>query len=280
MVKWTEVAFQTLDWRYQALSEEIKLCGIENSYLGTVVKPDDDFLAAIENAKKNFSQIRFGRVFAEKALETYPEIPANLLNLKAVDSLVPELDVWWPRCFYFDGVMLSLVRDMKNLDLGAGAFVFGATWEARVIVAALTRAGYNKISLSDVDDVRGAKMTKELARLNFGVNFQYVQRSLVTQLPGTCSIAVNVLSLVEHPSIVADLSYLNFLRPDGIWMETQAYKEDSSLTVEALSLGTQVEPAVYLLSNVDEAWAERCFGVKIDLNRYRESLSRSLKNHS
>lgn len=280
MTTWTEVSFQPSEWRYQTLSEELRKCGVENKFESLTVQANDDFLAAIENAKTRYSQIRFGRVFAEKALEAYPDLPANLLNLRAVDALVPELDVWWPRCFYFDGVMRALVRDMKDLDLGAGVFVMGGSWEARVIVAAVTRAGFNKVLLSDVDEPRGLQMIKELQRLNFNVKFEFVQRQMVTQLPGTCAVAVNVLSLVEYPDLVADLSYLNFLRPDGVWMETIPYKDDSPLTTEALSLGTQVEPAVHLLSNVDEAWVERCFNVQIDLKRYREALSASLKNHN
>lgn len=277
MMKWTEVSAQPSEWRFKALSDELKKCGLENEFVPTPTSPDD-FGSAIETAKNNFAQIRVGGDYAEHALRYYPDLPADLLSLRAVDAFVPDTGSWWPRCFYFEGIIRTLVRDLKNLDLGSGVFIMGATWEARVIVAALTRAGFNKISLSDVDDARGQRMVKELERLNFGSNFQYVQRSMVTQLPGTSSIAINVLSLVEHPELVSDLSYLNFLRPNGIWIETQPYAEDSALTIEALSLGTQVEPTLHLVSNVDEAWADRCFNVKIDLKRYQESLRASLKD--
>lgn len=275
MIKWTEISEKPSEWRFRALSEELKKCGFENHFEPTATLPDD-FGSAIESAKLNYSQIRVGSDYAEHALRYFPDLPADLLNLKAVDAFVPDRGAWWPRCFYFEGVIRTLVRDLKDLDLGSGVFIMGATWQTRVIVAALTRAGFNKISLSDIDDTRGQKMVKELERLNFGSTFQYVQRSMVTQLPGTSSIAINVLSLVEFPEIVSDLSYLNFLRPDGIWIETEAYADDSALTIEAVSLGTQVEPALHLVSNVDEAWADRCFNVKIDLHRYQESLRASL----
>ncbi len=276
MIKWTEISAQPSEWRFKALSEELTKCGFQNQFEPMLTAPDD-FGSAIESAKQNFAQIRVGGDYAEHALRYFPDLPADLLSLKAVDAFVPDTGAWWPRCFYFEGVIRTLVRDLKDLDLGSGVFIMGATWESRVIVAALTRAGFNKIHLSDVDDVRGQAMVKELERLNFGSTFQYVQRSMVTQLPGTSSIAINVLSLVEFPNLIADLSYLNFLRPDGIWIETQPYADDSALTIEALSLGTQVEPALHLVSNVDEAWAERCFKVKIDVQRYQESLKASLK---
>ncbi len=277
-VKWTQVSSKPTAWRYEALSEELKLCGFENSFEATRTT-EDQFGAAIESAKQNYEQIRVGAEFTEHALRYYPDLPADLLTLKAIDAFVPTLGAWWPRCFYFEGIVRTLVRDLKNLDLGSGVFIMGATWRTRVIVAALTRAGFNKVVISDVDEKRGQSLVRELRKLNFGSKFDFVQRSMVTQLPGISSIAINVLSLVEYPELVADLSYLNFLRPDGIWIETEPYAEESPLTVEAVSLGTQVEPAVHLLSNVDEAWAEKCFGVKIDLARYRESLKLTIKSH-
>ena len=275
---WTEIAKRPSIWRYEALSHELGLCGLENRFEATLVGNEEDLFSVIELAEKKYSQLRIGSEFAELALEAFPSVPADLLNMKATDAFVMDLGTWWPRCFYYEGVMHTLVQDLKNLDLRGGVFIMGATWEARVLTAAFCRAGFNKITLSDVDESRAQQLVKQLARLNFGVDFQTVTKTMVTQLPGTNAIAVNVLSLVEHPELVSDLSYLNFLRPDGVWIETQPYKESSALTIEAISLGTQVEPALHLLSNVDAAWADHCFKIKIDLPRYRESLGTYLKN--
>jgi hypothetical protein len=280
MIKWTEIALTPSVWRYEVLSEELKLCGVENTFIPTQVANLDVVQDTIASAKNEFAQIRLGAKLGEVVLHEDANLPAQLLITRGADALVPELGQWWPRCFYFDGVTRTLVQDLTNLDLRGGVFIMGANWEARVLIAALTRAGFQKFLVSDIEEAPAQKLVKDLERIHFGVSFQYVQKELVTQLPGTNSIAINILSLVEHPGLVSDLSYLNFLRPDGVWIETQPYPENSPLTVEALSLGVQVEPALHLVSNVDAVWAEYCFKTKIDLPRYREALSASLKNRN
>lgn len=280
MIRWTEVALQPMVWRFEALSRELLQCGVENTFEPTEISDLSSVDSEIEIAKQKFSQIRLGRYVGEVIVKEDVSLPAQLLITKGADALVPELGQWWPRCFYFEGITRTLVQDMKKLDLRGGVFIMGATWEARVLISALTRAGFQKFIVSDVEEGRAQKLVKDLERIHFGVSFQYVQKELVTQLPGTSSIAVNILSLVEHPGLVADLSYLNFLRPDGVWIETHPYPEHSPLTTEAISLGVQVEPALHLVSNVDAVWSEYCFQTKIDLARYREALSTSLKNRN
>lgn len=262
----------------KTLMEELRQSGFENEFVPTELKPEDNLKVVLASAQKTFDQIRLGSELAEAFIDDETQLPASLLNLLAADAFVPEFGQWWPRCFFYEGVTRTIVRDLKNIDLRGGVFVMGATWQTRVLVAAMTRVGFNKIILSDIDEERGSKMLTQLQRLNFGVTFQYVPKSLVTQLPGTNSIAANVLSLVEVPALISELSYLNFLKPEGVWIETIPYPDGSPLTSEAVGIGTQVEPALHLLSNVDAAWAEHCFEVKIDLNRYREALALSLKN--
>lgn len=260
--------------RFQFLSEFLaRETGVVNTCESRRIESAALMSTVLDLQEKGFRLVRVGGALPEQLLSVFENRSAQMLTLRCADTLaLDENGRWWPGNVLQEGVLRVLASDLKGLDLSGAAFVIGATPEARSCVAALVRVGFRRVNLTDENEGRGLELIEEFRRAYFNVQFQFVKRESVTQLPGIHSIAVNTTHLPEGDVVGNDFFYFNFLRTGGFWVEVPFAAGNRELLAEAKSAGAWVETGATLAARCDQAWVEASFGLSFDACQYRAEL--------
>lgn len=112
----------------------------------------------------------------------------------------------------------AIASSKQGYDASAAAFIIGVTDETRAMAASLSRLGYKRLLIVDSDDQKTEQMVQILRKRLFGIDIQAVPRSGLTQVPNESSMAVNLVTVAEE-SLLEDVSYLNFLKKGGVWID-------------------------------------------------------------
>jgi hypothetical protein len=281
-IRWVEISDLPQSQRFQALAQFLNENGFENE-VSFLPATQLNFPEVVVNAEREFDQIRISGSLCQFVTEISDRLPSLLLSLKAGDALVqkaikPELPDWWPRNFLVDGIARTLVTDKRNLDLSGAVFLLGAGCESRAAVAALVRLGFQRFSISCPDDVVGHALVEQLRTLYFQVQFQFIPRHLITQLPSIHSIAINTLVAGRDDEALSELFYFNFLKPGGIWLDL-AFVGNQHLDNEARAVGAETAEGIRVAAWTDYEWAREVLFIKLDpdalTQRYREVFSRA-----
>lgn len=274
LVRWCAIADpkrRSDEKRYLALSEAMKLSGLDNE-MTFLTSTAENIQNVLDSARNDFAQIRFVGQVGTWVLPILERIPSAVKSLKSADALVCETHEWWPRFFLVEGLNQMLANDHAMLDLRGSVFIFGATSEARAVIAALSKIGFNKMIISDPDEAVCTAFVEDLRKSYFGTQFQSVPRQFVTQLPGICSVAVNTVSESDAGNSSSDLAYFNFLKAGGSWLDLSIFPLNASLKTEALSVGATVIEGAQGFAFADQLWASSVFNISIDTTTYSRQL--------
>ena len=279
-MRWVEISDHPQLQRFQTLAHFLNETGLENEVI-FLKATKQDFPEIVAKAEQEFDQIRIGGSLCQYVTEISIRLPSLLLSLKAGDALVqkarkPNLPDWWPRNFLVDGIVRALVTDKRSLDLSGAVFLLGAGCESRAAVAALVRLGFQRFSISCSDDITGQALVEELRTLYFQVQFQFIPRHLITQLPSIHSIAINTLVAGHDDEALNELFYFNFLKPGGIWLDL-AFVGNQHLENEARAVGAETAEGIRVAAWTDYEWAQEVLLIKLDpdalTDRYRAVFS-------
>lgn len=118
---------------------------------------------------------------------------------------------------------MSLASENVRFELDGAGLIVGAVSFTRTVAASLARLGLKRILIVDPDDQATEKLVASLSRRLVGIQIEALSRARLTQIPTEASIAVNLVeafddSILEE-SILEDVSYMNFLRPTGVWID-------------------------------------------------------------
>jgi shikimate 5-dehydrogenase len=277
-VKWVEISTRAERERFTALSTLLKESGVQNQ-VSFIECGEEEFGAVLTQAMRDYDQVRIGGHHKQNAYQCSTHLPASVQTLKVVDAFVKGKDgEWWPRCFLGDAIMESISEDMTKLDFTGAILVIGAGADARAAVSAFVRVGFNRFNITDESDDLADAAVADLRRSFFNVQFNHVPRHMITQLPSIHSVAINTVSLAANDGIMTELSYFNFLKPGGVWLDLPLEPGAGSLDTEARNVGAMVEPASFVYARSDRAWCELCFGVVPSATRYRELLNQVLQS--
>jgi hypothetical protein len=292
--RWCEISDRSERKRFEALSQALSDAGCPNEVVfietpSSVSTPDQlsQFLQEeLVRARQEFRQIRIGGRFQEIVLkgEICEQVPATTRLLKATDALLftkgpASIDSaqgrFLPRNFLFDGISETISSEVRVLDFSGPILIIGANPEARAVVGALIRFGFSRFSIIDLEDQRTSPLVEDFRRNYFGVDFQIIRKDLFTQIPGVHSCAINVLKAPVESAIFESLSYFNFMKPEGIWLDLSMDPQMRELENEAVSLGFRSLKASHVVASADRLWTKAAFGVEIDLQNYISQLEQS-----
>jgi shikimate 5-dehydrogenase len=281
-MRWCEIGVRgknrSSSLRFEALSEEIRRLGFENEF-ETIECDQSEIANCLDKAKSSFQQIRFSDDAGAWALPLLTRIPASIATLRSADSLVCENGDWWPRFFLVDALNHTLAAEPKTIDLTGSVFILGATNKARAAVAALSKIGFGRMLISDPDDSKCETFVEGLKKSYFGIQFQTVARTQVTQLPGVCSVAVNTLADGNDSGSSAELAYFNFLKTGGMWLDLALFPLNKTLQAEAKSVGGTVINGYQAIAAADALWFDAVFSTpskpapKFDTTAYAQRLA-------
>jgi shikimate 5-dehydrogenase len=278
-IRWCEISDFSEAQRMSALSETLSKAGIENEFSFVPASPTT-LQVELKKAQKEFSQIRISGTLGQRALENYENVPIAAKLVGAIDAIVQESPgEWWPRNFLAEGLQRAIVSDVKTLNIGSTAFILGTGWEARSVVAALSRIGFRRFTISDHDEKGGDEFIRTLHRNHFDVEFQFIPRKMITQLPSVHSFGVNTLVKGRDEGVLEELVYFNYLEMGGVWLDLPLVPMNAALAEEADAAGAIVEPGIKVAVATDTLWAEACFQsskLKFDSAAYHTLLAQAL----
>ncbi len=287
-MKWTEISDSPHTKRFELLSEELKLSGIENSFVATELPVEfrdpgffsneegcDQFRNFVNQFKLKYDQIRVGGFFRENIDLFSHEYPAELMQIRVLDSLVKSQDRWWPRNQQFHAFISVMIHEIKKFDFSAPILVVGANADSKTMISALIKLGFSHFNITDINSEKSRNLVSELKRCYFSSRFEVTEIGYVTQLSNIFSIGVNGISGDLDETTRMAVIYFNFLIKDGLWIESSA-RATSVLADEAKTFGFSVWSGIDMISNLDFIWAQSVLKGNIDLARLKESYSQKL----
>lgn len=273
-MRWCEISGRPSRERYTALSELMTEQGVENQ-VEFITATEEDFESVATQAMRDFAQIRVGRDLMRDALRVGVQMPSLQLNLRAADCLAKDRQgKWWPRCFLADGITRVFADSGLSVDLSGDVFIVGANAETRAVVASLSRIGFARFTIAHSTDEPTEALVDELKSIFFGAQIRALPRALTTQLPGIFSAAVNTLVQGEDDGFLAELTFFNFLRVGGVWLDLVLVPPNDALSIDAGSLGAHVFPGSFVAAATDVIWLEKVCDIKVEFeslaSRYQD----------
>ncbi|MDX9730389.1 MAG: hypothetical protein RBT63_01340 [Bdellovibrionales bacterium] len=149
-----------------------------------------------------------------------------------------------------EAFVAAFAHHKLTYDLSGAGIIIGVNEETRVIAASLSRLGLKRLFVVDADDRKTEQMVQILRRRLFGIDIQTVARVALTQVPTEASVAV-CLADPKEEALIEDISYLNFLKERGLWIDWSGAGEETRLQDEVMSAGSETFSA-----NVIRAWRD------------------------
>jgi hypothetical protein len=185
------------------------------------------------------------------------------------------------------GLVKSRQQDWRVDPSGSGLLI-GAHPDFRGLAMSIAKFGIQRVYFADTE-MRGAERGAEdlKARL-LGVEVEAIDRNQLTQLPAECSIAICCVD-PQNPTMVEDLSYLNFLTAGSIWVDwtyaARGIKPDQKMIeatgaenvfdVEIQAVGAQALPALHVAMMADYTLLTQMYGVPKSSTLVREIVQTS-----
>lgn len=161
-----------------------------------------------------------------------------------------------------------LATEKIRYEVDGAGLIVGAIEFAKPIAASLARLGLKRIMIVDPDDQATEKMVAALSRRLVGIQIEALSRSRLTQIPTEASVAVNLVeafddSILEE-SILEDVSYMNFLRPDGVWIDWTGATVDRGFSDEIANAGVTVVNSLLIRRKRDALLISKLTGRKAE----------------
>lgn len=165
-------------------------------------------------------------------------------------------------------VQACLAIEKIRYDIDGAGLIVGAIDFARPMAASLARLGLKRILIVDPDDRATEKLVALLSRRLVGIQIEALSRSRLTQIPTEASVAVNLVeafddSILEE-SILEDVSYMNFLRPEGIWIDWTGATADRGFSDEIANAGVTVVNSLLIRRQRDALLISKLTGRKAE----------------
>lgn len=266
LFRWAEVSTKCERERYTSLSQALEKSGLANE-VGFIEITPEEFPARLPELLKSYDQLRIGGELQELALKSVERLPSALLTLRAADSLVRDVDGWWPRNFLVEGLRGFFAQDLRTIDLSGGVFVSGVTPQARAVVAALVRIGFNRFTIAATEVEHAERFADDMRAGFFQVRFQTVSGNRITQLPAVHTVAVNTLPRDGDGGLLAEMAYFNFLKSGGIWLDLPLVPHNIELDTEARSVGARVAMPTHVAVRTDLAWLSAVFAIFVKVKK-------------
>jgi shikimate 5-dehydrogenase len=258
-VKWAVLGHNILASRYELLAEFLTRHGFDNELKMISCQPED-LPEALADAEKNFDQIRIEAPLRELVVKRYKTNQMVVAGLGAADCVVHREGQWWPDAALFYAFTELFCRHGADMDLTSDILIVGAGAAARLAIAAGARAGFQRIHITSRLDDQGTAFLGELKRAYFGIEFNFVPQDRLVLLPGSHGLLVNTTPLVDNNDLLGELSYLNFLRPDGMIWDLVVEPGTTPLIRDGEQISIRCVRGLEVAALADIEWSRWCFG--------------------
>lgn len=208
--------------------------------------------------------------FSEILFPASPRIAAEIMEAGFADSMIRENSKVWLRCFLREALRLLILKKSPRLDSHSVAYITGSDPMARMAAVVAAQLGFEKLVVVSSFAEQAQQFVENLKRLFFGLNVKILGENELTLQPNNGSLLLNTLSKEQNAVILEDLTYLNFLKKDGLVVDIPLDCEGNSLLDEALHVGIPLIDGVDVWGHRDFLFLQSLLGdnFKVDLSSY------------
>lgn len=255
-MKWSVIGFNLLGKRFHLLNEAVQ-AAIPGSQLEIFDTHPVDFNERLKEVLRQFDQIRIDSPFGLQAIRQFKRTSMAMNSLQSVDCIIKREGDWWPECCLFTAFNHLLSTHGHKLDVAGEVIVVGAGSAARAAIAAILRAGFRFIRIANKYDDEGLTLIEELKRRFLSCRFEYVPQDRLVLLPGTSCLLVNTTPLVPSNDLLNELTYLNFLKRNGMIWDLVISPVGTPLIKEGEQINVQCVSGAEIAALTDHIWLGR-----------------------
>ena len=272
MLRWGVISkFEYLP-RYQFLSDYLRDKMSLANELQFLDSPLNEFSECLLKWQRDFDQLRVGAPFGSLLAANMEQSNAMTMTLQSADCLQQINGKWWPRSLMSEALLRGILRKKLSIDLHSKAIVIGTGATAKASLHPLIKLGFQQIAFTDTDVAAGYDFIDKLKRRIFGVEFEFVEQQDISLLPGTFSVVVNTTPDTGSNSLIEDLSFFNYLRPQGVVIDLSVAPGELSFIGQAKLVQAQSLSGYEIAADVDALWLEMCFSLSLDRADYEQGL--------
>ncbi len=203
-------------------------------------------------------------------------IPTEVREAGVVDSIIRQNGTMWIRCFLREALHQLILERTPQLDTHSIAYVTGSDSTARLCIVVAVQMGFKKIVLISENQEEAQGIVNQLQKLFFSLEFTTLHENELTLQPNNGSLLLNTLSADGGSVVFEDLTYLNFLKKEGMVVDLPMGGLTNPLLEEAEHVGIRrlaggeiwgqrdflflqaLSPQILSLSEIDylKAWSE------------------------
>lgn len=170
-------------------------------------------------------------------LTSSARIPTEVREGGLIDTILRENGAMWIRCYLREAIHRLILTHAPKLDTHAIAYVTGSDAQARLCMAVAIQMGFSKITVISENFEQAQEVVAQLQKLFFSLDFKILRETELTLQPNNGSLLLNTLPAESGGVVFEDLTYLNFLRKEGLVVDLPISAASNSLLEEAQHVG-------------------------------------------
>jgi len=192
---------------------------------------DPDFQSWLK-ANKEYDVILFSEEKSAEVLKFLKEIPTEVKNILVADCVIKEGGQYIPRVTVREALAALIPEKSPAINTRGTVYVTGDSMCLRPAISLAVKLGFSNVNLVSLDVDKALEHAEFLRKKFFGINFILMQDAELTLQPCNGDLLLNVVP-AEQASFLEAISYLNFLRKDGLVVDMPFSLKQSLLVQES-----------------------------------------------
>ena len=144
-------------------------------------------------------------------MDSFTSFPVEVLETRCVTAVIRDGKRWWPRCFLPDALTTMIVRRAGALDTKRKVYLVGTSATAVACLVTLVKMGFGEFCIFSQDLQEANSLKNFLQQKFFNLDIECMDITQLLTRGNDGGVLVNTISHSEAPTLIEDLSYLNFL---------------------------------------------------------------------
>jgi hypothetical protein len=287
MIKWG-VLEKAVDEHSQRLSDFLNSIGIVNQLRAVTIEEvgiqaangdaadsnelDVNGIAPPARMPADLQWIRVPSHLGSGILHRLARITQECRELQYCDGILIKGSEVWPKV----ALPIALTRtfsEFKFVDTTKAILIVGSGGRARASASAAVTLGFKNVVFVSADVAQMQDSVELLRRTHFATTFNITLSEKLVEIASAYSVCIFANDEVLDESFRTELSFFNFLTPEGVVLDVSCEIEQTSLQEAAREANVTVVHADVPLSYLDSTWVEWVFDHKLDLTKFREFSS-------
>ncbi len=229
---------------------------------------DDDLNDPLGTVQRNSDcdGILLSQALTANFLSSSEKIPIEVIEAGLVDSVIRSNGKLWARCFLKEALRQSILNKAPSLDTHSIAYITGSDELTRLALVVAAHAGFRKMIVVSLDPELAEARVAQLKRLFFDLDIQVIKDFELTLQPNNGSLLINTYTADNGGEVFADLTYLNFLKPDGLVVDLPFSSDANDLLKEADHVKVLTLTGVEILGARDFFFLRAVLGSEMSLS--------------